>query len=287
MKVSSGSEHDRHQARDDQHLDGRQSQGADGVDLLLHLHRADLGGEGGARAPGDDYRGEQRRQLAAHREADAVDDEDIGAVALRLHPEEIGEHHADEERDQRDDRDRVEPDRLELRHRFPQAEAPGATQEREELEHHHTEERVVGLEQASDVHRCRPEPLHQAQMRRAGRRRRRLHALVDEREQPPVPLVESARAHHRFGAADAGKMREQRKSRRGVELLQAAAVEDEALPHLEAQAAQRCGDRRHIGEAPGAGKVKDAGIVLHLLLDPRAGRIRALHGPQYAVKLPS
>ncbi len=60
-------DHERHEPRDDQHLDRREPERADGVDLLLHLHGADLRGEGGAGAAGDEDRAEDRRQLAAHR----------------------------------------------------------------------------------------------------------------------------------------------------------------------------------------------------------------------------
>ena len=100
------------EARNHQHLDRREAEGTDRVGLFLYLHRADLRREGRARAAGDDHRDEQRRQLAADGDADAVDDEDGGAVGLRLHAEQIGEDDADQKAHQRGDRNRVERDDL-------------------------------------------------------------------------------------------------------------------------------------------------------------------------------
>ena len=62
QKASSGIEiSQRDDARQDQPLDGIEADRAHGIDLLVDLHRADLGGEGAARAAGDDDRGQQRR----------------------------------------------------------------------------------------------------------------------------------------------------------------------------------------------------------------------------------
>ena len=82
------------------------------VDLLVDPHRADLGGERGAGAPGEQDRGHQRAELAQHAEADQVGDEDLGAEALHRHRRLEREDHAEQERDQRDDRQRVGADAL-------------------------------------------------------------------------------------------------------------------------------------------------------------------------------
>ena len=54
------------------------------VDLLAHLHRADLGGDGAARAAGDHDRGQQHAEFAQQQDADQVDDEDLRAEVAEL-----------------------------------------------------------------------------------------------------------------------------------------------------------------------------------------------------------
>ena len=54
------------------------------IDLLVELHRADLGGERAARAAGDDDRGQQHAELAQHADRDQVGHEDVDAVAAQL-----------------------------------------------------------------------------------------------------------------------------------------------------------------------------------------------------------
>ena len=64
------------------------------VDLLGHLHGAELGGEGGAGAAGHDDGGHQRAHLARHGDADQVGDVDLGAELLELHGADEGEDDA-------------------------------------------------------------------------------------------------------------------------------------------------------------------------------------------------
>ena len=92
-----------------QHLDRVEPDGHQGVDFLVDLHGADLGGEGGARATGDDNRGEQDRHLPEDRDADQIDGEDLGTELGQLIGALIGEHHAGQEGDQADDGERIEP----------------------------------------------------------------------------------------------------------------------------------------------------------------------------------
>ena len=54
--------------RQHEHLDRVEAERAHRVDLLVHLHRADLRGEGAARAAGDDDRGQQDAELAQDRD---------------------------------------------------------------------------------------------------------------------------------------------------------------------------------------------------------------------------
>ena len=63
----------------DEHVDRVEPHHAERVDLLAHLHRAELGGDGAAGAAGDHDGGQERRQLAQRQDADEVDGEDAGA----------------------------------------------------------------------------------------------------------------------------------------------------------------------------------------------------------------
>ena len=114
-------DHQRQHARQHQHVHRRQAERADRVGLLVQPHRAELRGEGRARAAGDDDRDDDRRELARRTDADAVDDEDVGAVFFGLQAEQVGDDDADQQRHEGDDRYRVQADLLELRRQFAQA----------------------------------------------------------------------------------------------------------------------------------------------------------------------
>ena len=92
-------------ARDDEKLDGVHAHRAQGIDLLVELHDADLRGECAAGAARDDDGGEQHAHLAQHRDGDEVDDEDGGAEPRQLLRAEVRDHHTDEKCDERDDGD--------------------------------------------------------------------------------------------------------------------------------------------------------------------------------------
>ena len=77
------------------------------VELLPHLHRADLGGVGAARAAGEHDRGEEHAELAEDEDADQVDDEILGAEEAELEHALLGDDAADEQRDEGDDRHRL------------------------------------------------------------------------------------------------------------------------------------------------------------------------------------
>src|SRR5450759_4085884 len=101
-------DHQRDDLRQNQQIQRRDSDGAHGVDLLGHGHRADLRGVGGARAPGDDDGGDQRRELAQHRQTDEVGHENVGAVLPELVGALIGDNDPEQERQQPDDGQCVE-----------------------------------------------------------------------------------------------------------------------------------------------------------------------------------
>ena len=84
-------------ARQDELLGGIGAERADGVDLLGHVHRADLGRHAAADAPADDDRRERRRELAQEREDDDARDVLDAAEALQAERELDGHDHPDED----------------------------------------------------------------------------------------------------------------------------------------------------------------------------------------------
>ena len=66
----------------------------EGVDLLVRLHAADLGREGGPGAAREDDARHHGAHLARHRDADQVGDPDVAAEAPEHDGPGIGERHA-------------------------------------------------------------------------------------------------------------------------------------------------------------------------------------------------
>ena len=93
-------------ARQDQHFVRIDADGVQRVDFLVEFHRADFGGEGAARAAGNNDGGEQHAELAQHADGDDVDHEDFRAVVARLLGGDVGDDQRDQEGDQRDDGNR-------------------------------------------------------------------------------------------------------------------------------------------------------------------------------------
>ena len=69
----------RQHARQDEHVGRVEAHHAERVDLLAHLHRAELGGDGASGTAGHHDGGQERRELAQRQDADEVDGEDAGA----------------------------------------------------------------------------------------------------------------------------------------------------------------------------------------------------------------
>ena len=116
----------RDHARQHQLLDRVRAQRADRVDLLGHLHGAQLGRDAGAHAPADHQRGEHRRQLAREREADDAAHVGLGAEARQRKAGLQRQHHAREERRDQHDGGGTRPDRLQLAQRLERGEAAPA-----------------------------------------------------------------------------------------------------------------------------------------------------------------
>ncbi len=74
----------RDQPRKDQHADRVQPDHRQRIDLLAHLHRADFGSNGAARAAGYHDRRHQHAEFAQDQHADEIDDEDVGAEVGKL-----------------------------------------------------------------------------------------------------------------------------------------------------------------------------------------------------------
>ena len=101
-------------ARQHELLRGIGAERADRIDLLGHVHRADLGRHAAADAPADDDRGERRRELATEREDDDARDVLEAAEAPEAERELDGHDHADEDRGHGDDPHRAHAERLHL-----------------------------------------------------------------------------------------------------------------------------------------------------------------------------
>ena len=104
----------RQDARQDQHLDRIEPHGAQRVDLLAHLHGAELGGVGAARAAGDHDGDDQHADLAQDQNADQVDDVMLGAELAEMEDALLGDDAADQKGDQQDDGHRLPGDAVEL-----------------------------------------------------------------------------------------------------------------------------------------------------------------------------
>ncbi len=112
----------RQQPRHDQHFGGIETHGAQRVDLLAHLHRAELGGVGAAGAAGDHDRDDQHAELAQGQHAEHVDHEDAGAEFGEMEDALLRDDAADQEGDHHDDRDRLPAHLLQVMHQRGKAE---------------------------------------------------------------------------------------------------------------------------------------------------------------------
>ena len=115
----------RQHPRQDQNLDRVEAHGAQRVDLLAHLHRAEFGGIGAAGTARHHDRHQQHADLAQHQDAQHVDHEDIRAEFAEMKDALLGDDAADQKGDQHDDRHRAPAHLLEMMHGRGQAEALG------------------------------------------------------------------------------------------------------------------------------------------------------------------
>ena len=114
-KSQQGHHHDhRQQTRHDQIPYGRDRQHLQGVDLLGHLHRANLGGDGGACSTSHDDGREHRTQFARHRQTSATANHFTDPV-LDCHVSQLeSDNHPGERRGHQDDEQAVHTQKTHL-----------------------------------------------------------------------------------------------------------------------------------------------------------------------------
>ena len=111
------------------------------VDFLAHLHRADLGRDRGAGPSGDHDRCQQHAEFAQRQYADEIDRVGRRAEPLQQINAALGDNAADEEIDQRDDRQAAEGEILEMEDDGRAAKARRVQKEPAEARHHLAEKR--------------------------------------------------------------------------------------------------------------------------------------------------
>ena len=105
---------ERDDPRQKQHLDRVETHGAESVDFLAHLHRAEFGGVGTARTARDHDGDEQHADLAQHENADQIDRVVASAEPAEMENALLGDNPADQDGDQKYDRNGLKPDAVEL-----------------------------------------------------------------------------------------------------------------------------------------------------------------------------
>ena len=101
-------------ARKNEHIDRIEAHGAQGVDLLSHLHGAQFGGVGAAGAAGDHDGDDQHADFAQHEDADHVDHVFVGAELAEMKEALLGDDAADQEGNEQDDRHGLPADAVQV-----------------------------------------------------------------------------------------------------------------------------------------------------------------------------
>ena len=105
---------EREEAGEQQEARRRDAHRGERVELVADLHRAELGGDGGAGPAGENDGGHHRAELADHGDADHVGDEHARAEALQEHDALERERGAEQEAEQANDADGVDAHLLDL-----------------------------------------------------------------------------------------------------------------------------------------------------------------------------
>ncbi len=125
-------DHQGHDPRQHQKMEGIKSHDPHGVDLLGYLHHPKLGGIRGPGAAGDNDGRDQGREFTGDRDADHIDNEDMGPEFLQLHRPLIGDHHPDQKAGQGNNRHRPNPGLFDIFDDRAIADGQGVTQGQEE-----------------------------------------------------------------------------------------------------------------------------------------------------------
>ncbi len=113
---------ERQDARDDEDRDRVEPHGPQGIDLLAHLHGAELGRVGAAGAAGDHDGHDEDADLPEDEDADEIHDIVVGPELPEVEDALLGDDAADQEGDQEDDADRLPAHAVEMVDRGGQAE---------------------------------------------------------------------------------------------------------------------------------------------------------------------
>ena len=101
-------------ARQDQHLHGVESHRSKRIDLLTHLHRAELGGVGAAGTSSHHDRDNQNADLAQDQNSDHVDDVRIRAELAEMENALLRNNGSDQKCDQQHDWNSLPADTIEM-----------------------------------------------------------------------------------------------------------------------------------------------------------------------------
>ena len=240
-----------HHARHHEEADGRQAEGGERVKLLVHLHRADLGGERAAAPPREDDGRHERAKLAEEPDRDEVRHVHLHAEHPQRRRALEGEDEAEEESDRRGDGQAVEPGALERECRVAETEAARVDEQGEGVGEGLAEERAVGARgRAPGAHALAHGHEKRAVTVAGGRLaviRREVVARADGREQ--AVRVHRLHAHGARGGVAVEREEERLERRRGGG--QPRHVKRHRLAALQAvhaaQLAPAAGDRLRVG----------------------------------------
>ena len=144
---------ERDHARQDQPQAVRDAHHAHRVEFLGHAHHADLRGDRRARAARHQNRRQHRPQFANHRQPENIDDVLVRAKQPQLLRRQIAQHDADQERDQRGDRQGLGAGVIDVRGDLGPRRDLRFARDREKIEHdapEHADAAVQVLEERED-----------------------------------------------------------------------------------------------------------------------------------------
>ena len=137
------------------------------VEFFGHPHHAELRGDGRAGAAGDQDRRQQRPEFADDAHAEDVDEVDVAAEAAQLLRRQVGQHHADQEADQRGDAQRLEAGVVDVGRNFAPRAAVRRRDEAAQVQHQladQPDKAVQVLEKAQQAGAEHDDPVQRADL---------------------------------------------------------------------------------------------------------------------------